>query len=450
MKKLNILLLAFICLMSVSCDDFLDITPVGKVIPTTLSDFRALMTNAYDFEQSVNGKSLTSLRSDELSLIASKDESKISRDIYIWNDLKHDDITRTFDWLSYYKILVDVNHIIAEGSTATLGDRTDINQLIAEAHLLRAYTHFDLVNLYADVYSKDSKESLAIPLSTSIDLGMDYKRNTVLEVYRQILADIVRAIPLFSVDTQAANVNYRFSKVSAYGFAARVYMYMSEWDKASEYTQMALKLNNKLVDMNVKDARLPIEHNSVENVLAMEITLDNSVKSVTYISEKLINSYDKIGDKRFSLFFEESTKEAGRYKSTFGGSSLKNKVSMRTAEFYLNMAETQVKSHSADLSVAKDYLKRLLITRLTPEAYKKQEGLINVMTKDDFAKLVEIERMKELACQGFRWFDLRRYGKPEIKKTYEGKEYVLRKNDPRYIIPFPLEAIQNNANLKDI
>ena len=58
--------------------------------------------------------------------------------------------------------------------------------------------------------------------------------------------------------------------------------------------------------------------------------------------------------------------------------------------------------------------------------------------------------MKELACQGFRWFDLRRYGKPEIKKTYEGKEYVLRKNDPRYIIPFPLEAIQNNANLKDI
>lgn len=450
MKKLNILLLSFICLMSVSCDDFLDITPVGKVIPTTLSDFRALMTNAYNIEQSVNGKSLTSLRSDELSLISSKDEAKINRDIYIWNDLKHDDITRTFDWLSYYKILVDVNHIIAEGSSATIGDRTDIDQLIAEAHLLRAYTHFDLVNLYADVYSNESKESLAIPLSTNIDLGMDYKRNTVLEVYRQILADIVKAIPMLSVDTQTESVNYRFSKVSAYGFAARVYMYMSEWDKASEYSLMALKLNNKLEDMNLEDAKLPIKYNSVENVLAMEITLDNSVRSVTYASDKLINLYDKTGDKRFSLFFEESKNDVGKYKSLLGGSSLNNKVSMRTAEFYLNMAESQAKSHAGDLAVAKDYLKKLLVTRLTPEAYNKQEGLINVMNKEVFIKTLEDERMKELACQGLRWFDLRRYGKPEIKKTYAGKEYILGLEDPRYVIPFPLEAINNNANLKDI
>lgn len=436
--------------MSVSCDDFLDIKPVGKVIPTSLDDFRDLMTDAYYIEQSVNGKSLASLRSDEFTLISSNDEAKIHKDVYTWNDQRHDDITRTFDWLSYYKILVDVNHIIAEGSTATVGDREDINQLIAEAYLLRAYTHFNLVSLFADVYSDENKEKLAIPLSTNIDLKTDYKRNTILEVYRQILSDITRALPLFSVDKQAAEVNYRFSKVSACGFAARVYMSMSEWEKAAEYSKMALDLNNMLIDLNSADAKLPIEYKSVENVLAMERTFDNSLKLVTYMSDKLINLYDKTGDKRFSLFFEESKNDAGKYKSLLGGSSLENKVSMRTAEFYLNMAESQAKSHIGDLSVAKDYLKKLLVTRLTPEAYSKQEGLINVMNKEVFIKTLEDERMKELACQGFRWFDLRRYGKPELKKTYAGKEYILGLEDPRYVIPFPLEAINNNANLKDI
>lgn len=450
MKKLNILLLAFLSLMSVSCDDFLDITPVGKVIPTTLSDFRALMTDAYTIEQGVNGKSLASLRSDEFSLISSNSEAKIHKDIYIWNDGKNDDINRSFGWLTYYKILADVNHIIAEGGNATVGEPEDINQLIAEAYLLRAYTHFDLVSLYADVYSNENKDKLAIPLSTQIDLEMDYKRNTILEVYRQVLADITRAIPLLSVDRQAANENYRFSKVSAYGFMARVYMSMLEWDKAMEYTKMALDINNKLEDLNAATVLNPVEYKSVENVLAMEKAFDNSLKLVTYMSDKLINLYDKTGDKRFSLFFEESSNDAGKYKSLLGGSSLKNKVSMRTAEFYLNMAESQAKSHIGDLVMAKDYLKKLLITRLTPEAYNKQAGLINVMTKEAFIKTLEDERMKELACQGFRWFDLRRYGKPEIKKTYAGQEYILGLEDPRYVIPFPLEAINNNANLKDI
>ncbi|MDE6469060.1 MAG: RagB/SusD family nutrient uptake outer membrane protein, partial [Muribaculaceae bacterium] len=48
MKLNNIVpLLVGVALTLASCDSFLDIQPVGKVIPTTASEFRSLMTEAY-------------------------------------------------------------------------------------------------------------------------------------------------------------------------------------------------------------------------------------------------------------------------------------------------------------------------------------------------------------------------------------------------------------------
>ena len=48
-KTLLYTLLASLLVMLSSCDDYLDIQPVGKVIPTTAEDFRALMTEAYSY-----------------------------------------------------------------------------------------------------------------------------------------------------------------------------------------------------------------------------------------------------------------------------------------------------------------------------------------------------------------------------------------------------------------
>lgn len=442
MKKLNIFILAIVCMMTTSCSDFLDVTPVGKVIPTTYEDFRALMTNAYERAGGLNGKSLSSIKGDEFVLIENK-ESSLHKDIYIWNDVNQDSKTRQFDWQQYYKTLMNVNHIIKEGADATKGNTQLINQLLAEAYLLRAYVHFDLVNLYADIYSAENLEKLAIPMSLEIDLEKDYKRNTIKDVYKQILSDIQSGLDKINVDKQDASVNYRFSKVSALGFAARVHLYMGEWDKATDYSKKALAIYSKL------DVNSAIEYNSVENVLSMERNFDKNVQGTTYISDKVLNAFDKTNDARFNVLFVESTKVPGKYVGNIGGSELKNKLSMRTAEFYLMVAEAQAKSTTGDIAEAKKYLKDLLVTRFTPAYFATESAKIDAMDKATFIKKVEEERMKELACQGFRWFDLRRNGKPELKRTFEGKEYTLKVNDSRYIIPFPIEAIENNPNLKN-
>lgn len=47
-----------------SCDSYLDIQPVGKVIPNTLSEYRALLTTAYNKGAKIIDKGVIDFRSD--------------------------------------------------------------------------------------------------------------------------------------------------------------------------------------------------------------------------------------------------------------------------------------------------------------------------------------------------------------------------------------------------
>jgi hypothetical protein len=443
MKKLSIIIVLASLIFS-SCDDFLDIKPVGKVIPTTYKDFRGFLTNAY--ETVPKDRALSSVRGDELKLKYSawSDDYKSYESNFIWNDIDPDINTIDFPWQQFYKSILNANHVILEGVAATEGTKDEIDQLVGEAYLLRAYLHFGLANLYADIYSADNLEKKAIPLATTIDIWKNYTPNTIAEVYKQITDDIEAGIALLNIDEQPKGFNYRFSKVSAYGFAARVYLYMGEWDTAKDYAKKAYDINNTLIDLNTDDAQLPVEFNSVENILALEQTFDSNFKWTFYVSKKLTDSFDKDNDKRFAKYFEADGED---YKSLLG-KELKNKVSMRTSEFYLMLAETEAKSTDGNLTTAKQYLKDLIAKRLAPDYYTTEATAIDAMDKAAFTKRVEEERFRELACQGFRWFDLRRNGKPELVKEFNGETYTLNQGDNRYVIRFPREAVANNPNLK--
>ena len=65
-KTLLYTLVASLMVMLSACDDYLDIKPVGKVIPTTAQEFRSLLTEAYVTVPDDRG--LASFRSDEILL----------------------------------------------------------------------------------------------------------------------------------------------------------------------------------------------------------------------------------------------------------------------------------------------------------------------------------------------------------------------------------------------
>ncbi|WP_322970211.1 hypothetical protein [Faecalibacter sp. LW9] len=67
MKKLIVLLsVVVVSFSTISCDDYLDIEPDGKVIPKSVEDYRQVLTMAYS--KYPQHKSLTTIRTDELIL----------------------------------------------------------------------------------------------------------------------------------------------------------------------------------------------------------------------------------------------------------------------------------------------------------------------------------------------------------------------------------------------
>ena len=441
MKFRNILLFSAIAFSSVSCDKFLDVEPVGKVIPETYTDFRAMLTGAYQMVPT--DRSLTALRSDEAQLSPSSFSFDTLKDIYIWNDASQDANTKQFPWQAFYKTIFYTNHIIHEGVHATQSTPEMVNQMVGEAYLLRAYMHFNLVNLFADQYGvSEPKTQRGIPISTSIDLEKDYVPNTVAEVYEQVISDINSALELININEQPKGYNYRFSKISAYGFAARVYLNMNDFAKAKEFAQKALEINKNLEDLNNPAVVMPYSYKSVENILALEHSFSIDIARDVYASPAITSLYNATEDLRYDAYFTTN----GSNTMVKLGAALENKVSMRTAEFYLVMAEAIAKSNG-DLTEAKGYLKELLKNRLTNSYYNEVSDAIDAMGKDEFVTYLFEERGRELAFQGFRWYDLKRNGKKELTKTLFGTDYTLQKGDARYVVRFPKEAIANNPNL---
>ncbi|MCK8141633.1 RagB/SusD family nutrient uptake outer membrane protein [Flavobacterium sp. I-SCBP12n] len=439
MKNITKYILLFITVVAVtSCDNYLDVKPVGKVIPETLNDFRAVLTKGYEVYP--QHKSLTSLRGDELMLNEYSDDLVYYKDIYIWKDANPDRLTTDFQYQQLYNVIFYSNVVINEASKK-VSDSPEKNQLIGEAHALRAMAYFDLINLFAKPYNPATAPTdKGVPLALKIDLEQAYVPESVAAIYNQIQLDKEQAKSLLNIETQVKGINYRFSKAALYAFESRIYLYQKEWSKALEAVNNALAYKNELVNLNTKSV-LPNNYDTAESILALEDTFINSLKSASYVSVDLIAAFNKQTDLRFPIYFLAN---GSRFKFKKGG-ELNQKSSFRTAELYLTKAETL--NEVNNLAAAKTTLLTFIEKRYTAAGFDQLTLEINAMDKVALSNFISQERQREFTVEGHRWFDLRRASQKQIVHMLDGTSYTLTQNDPRYTLPFPANVRLNNPDL---
>nr|WP_121269318.1 RagB/SusD family nutrient uptake outer membrane protein [Pedobacter schmidteae] len=441
MNKILKLSAVLMLILSVSsCKKYLDIEPVGRVIPTTAEDFRALLNAGYSgFSQH---KSLLALRTDELVLNEFSDDFPTYRDLYKWNDANPDALTSQFPYITFYRSIFNANTVISDVENRA-GKTTETAQLKGEAYLLRAYNHFELLNMYAKPYDKNTAATdRGVPQSLVVDLEHVYTPATIAVVYDQILADIAEGQKLLNTKNFEAGKNYRFTTRAAFALLARVRQFRGEYAEALKASQDALALDNQLEDLNATPSVLPNNYLSKENIMSMESPLNNSVSRIGRISPHLLGLYNQTGDLRFAKYF---TKSGSNYVSAKSATDA-TKISFRNGELYLIQAEAALQTNNQPLALQS--LLALKAKRLTPAYYTTEATRITALDKAGLLQEILAERERELALEGHRWYDLRRYGQPELKHTVEGTIYTLTKNDPRYTIRFPKDAVDNNPNLK--
>lgn len=438
-RKIQIALFATTIITLSSCEKFLDIKPVGRVIPETQEQYRALLANAY--ARFPTDRGLAMFRSDEVELL-NNDQVDVNNylDTYSWNDYAKNDFSASFQWKDYYYVIYLANYIINDLETKDLQDK--MKQILAEAYLLRAYSHFTLVNLFAPHYSKEQNNLPAIPLSLNTDTEAVLKKNTLEEVYKSILEDIESGLKNCNKEQWEKQYTYRWSIRAAEAFKARVYLYTAQWQKAIETAEKIIQKNANLLDLTKSSSLIPSQYDSPENMMALDYVVNPYYERAVKPSNKILALFDN-QDVRKRTTFKQI--QLGVFAIRKGG-DIKYKTSFRTSELYLILAEANAQTDNLEQS--KQGLLFLKKHRLRKAYFDTETIRINkIDSKEALLKEIFDERAREFAFEGHRWFDLRRSYQSEIIKIFDKKTYKLEKNDARYTIPIPKEAKENNTNL---
>lgn len=443
--KRNIILTVASILFTVvaltSCDDFLDITPTGKVIAKTGEEYRALLTNEYKYF--AKDRYMTTLRTDEL-LMDKKKSSSTDLDAYLdlwrWKDENPSPTTSYFSWRNYYHTIYIANYVIENRDEISNASRDEVNQLVGESYMLRAYCHFLLVNLYAEPYTHcQPAATRGVPMQLEADVNAMPLSSSVEAIYQQVLADIAEAEKFLNVETWDQGLNYRFNKISAQALLARTYLYMGAWQKALTAAKVVIEAHGELEDMNTSTT-LPNSYKSVESIVALERFSSNLFTAINMPDPNFLNLY-RTGDQRRTKFYKRVTSSS--YELQKGGDD-EFSCSFRSAEAYLTAAECAARlGKTAD---AIDFLKPLLQKRLNADALSTANDLMANMTQDELIAEILDERARELAFEGHRWYDLRRTMQPALTHVYDDETFTL--TSEKYTLRFPTEAVEANPEIE--
>lgn len=384
-------------------------------------------------------------------------------------------------WKSPYIVIGRANRIIAAAEGGALSDAAEakatIDQYAAEAKVLRALAHFDLVRIYGKPYTEDQGASLGVPLVTEVlESNAKPARSTVAEVYTQVVKDLTEAISSNALATETEP-----GYVSVWGAKAilsRVYLNMGDYANALSVAEDIIKNSGAALwtrDQYFKawDASTPNESEFLFRLNVAGSTDSNDLNGIGNLQQRdgykemvatkkfvdMLTSDPK--DVRNDMFLPaKAEKEVAVYgtnkvflnKLRGQGGNLRNVTIVpiiRLSEVYLTAAECAFRNN--DKTKAVEYLNDLVKNRTTTEA--------SLATVDNITlERILIERRKELIGEGQRYFDALRNNETITRYTSEadkGWHKTLSKEAQSFnrdyfkaIAAIPQEEINANPNIK--
>lgn len=384
-------------------------------------------------------------------------------------------------WKSPYIVIGRANRIIAAAEGGALSDAAEakatIDQYAAEAKVLRALAHFDLVRIYGKPYTEDQGASLGVPLVTGVlESNAKPARSTVAEVYTQVVKDLTEAISSNALATETEP-----GYVSVWGAKAilsRVYLNMGDYANALSVAEDIIKNSGAALwtrDQYFKawDASTPNESEFLFRLNVAGSTDNNDLNGIGNLQQR--EGYkEMVATKKFVDMLTSDPKDvrndmflpatAAKEVATYGtnkvflnklrgqGGNLRNVTIVpiiRLSEVYLTAAECAFRNN--DKTKAVEYLNDLVKNRTTTEA--------SLATVDNITlERILVERRKELIGEGQRYFDALRNNETITRYTSEadkGWHKTLSKEAQSFnrdyfkaIAAIPQAEINANPNIK--
>ncbi len=443
-SKVYTIILSLFALGFTACDDNLDVEPEQSLSPevatSTPANIQTILVGIYaeardndsygghialaselianDGHLSWNGTYVQPAEFDEKAILA---DNSYVRDI----------------WMNGYEIINQANIVL--GNLDVFEDEDERAQVEGEAKFLRGLAYFDLVRLFSMPYEMGANGGeLGVPIVLEPVLDASSivypARNTIEEGYSQVLNDLTDAYSLLPEDN-----GFYASKYSAQGILARVYLQRGDYEQGRDAADDVIENSGFELVSDFGEA-FNNDENSEEDILAFQVTSQDASWNAfnefwggydfggrsgdpdLSIEEEHFDIYDDPDDDRAMFFYETDRGIATlKWQSQFA-----NVPFIRLAEMYLIRAEA---NERLGTEVGATPLEDINTLRARANA-----------TLFDSVDLDEIlmERMRELAFEGFALFDAKRLGRDIGDIPFDANNLVL---------PIPLREMDTNEEL---
>ncbi len=476
MKKYLNILAVIIGLTYTSCDD-----EIQELQPFTQGNPESFFNSVSTFQNGVDGiysqirnyymnsnfgfQGLPDILGDNVVLVQTGRRSNEVIYDYRYNPNTTNIITLW--WSEAYEAINVANLVI--GQIDNLADGPDKDNILGQALAARAYAHFDLARVYAQIPTQSANANaspgivyIKVEDGDTEDPFAQPTRETVGSNYAEIIGDLERAVSLIGDD----NGEGRLDRDAVNGILSRVYLYNGDYQKAIDASDLMATppaLAEELEDMYTDETNTGIVWELAINTTS-ESSLASSNVGVIYsqsnagttISEYAIDfefwSLVDPNDLRRNVMQFVGTNQGNDYnavKKFLGETGQVNgrvdiKV-MRAAEVLLNKAEAQFElGLESDALTTLDELRAIRFTSFT--------GGESGQALED---AIQFNRRVELSFEGHRFFDIKRRGESVQRSNFgdiidgsgtPAEVQTLPAGDFRFQLPIPVGETNANTN----
>lgn len=387
-------------------------------------------------------------------------------------------------WTNYYTALADINICIdrfPQIPTASVQERQQLNLYLGEAYALRAYYYSKLLEFYSPQYSEANKNTpdLGLPLVLTYDIGAKPARATIEATYNQIYADIAAAKEYLSgKQNEVGALSFTPDAITA--LQARVALNKGDYNTALTAASQLIQ-SGRYPLVTDRETLLEVWKNDDSQESIVQLFASSNVYELPPNRDNYLNY--RAGIQKYTAFFVPSQwvvdlyeandirtgvyvkelpcfLEGNTYDLTLAYKYPQNKyVSyphyghapkiFRIAEQYLIAAEAAYKLGNEN--DAKAYLNALRSARAVADITTSGTALFTD---------IKSERLRELAFEGFRLSDLKRWGDPVRRHDPQNLTYITKSppsqyhelnkpaTDPMFTWPIPYNDLRTNPNLK--
>ncbi len=441
------------------------------------ASLRARLYGIYMFSQDVQG--------DQLN--ASIDYGNRNGNPHRWGtSFLADDYTIRDTWQGYYSTMKNVNAAVAGYpliTAATPAEQLLLNRYLGNALMTRAYLYQELILRFAKPYEPATAATdLGVPLVLTYKPTDQPARATVQQVYTQILADIEAAKPLLA-PTAGVQGATRFTTHSVRALEARTKLYMKDWagakaaadavisagtyplyntaagltamwrdDATQETIQQAFvsKPNELANTNNIYLGLVPATGKFIPDFIPSQWVIDKyaatDIRKNVYFDQKLV--YFNGTDYPNVWLVNKYPGNPALWTGATTNYQQAPKI-FRIAELYLISAEAGAMIGGAAEADALVKLNALRVAR----------GLTALTGLTGAALLNEIkeERFRELAFEGFRLWDLKRWHQGFARTAPQNLNIIqvgpnfhtltIVADDPKFVWAVPTNDMTTNPSL---